>query len=313
MKKFLLVLVVLLFATPALAAVNITATQVGDTNEVIISWDASSETNLVRAFALNIQLSNDANIISGTGLSADYYIFPGTIQIAADGTISSLGSIVAPWADLPSDTLEGPPDGNGVTLEAASLYTPTGPGSPNAPPKFGDLASIILSKSTTLSITANVSRAGATGVVMEDPAEVVTVNYGASLFVDIPDLGNCYTGMPDYTEWETAGQPLSWCNDRQCRGDADDALEGSIFTGFYYVGINDLQALINVWKTLEPPDGPGITLDEYKADFSHSKEGSIFTGFYRVGIADLTILIANWKVLEPPDGPGMAADCLDLP
>jgi len=49
---------------PAQADVYITAAQVGDTNEVIISFDATSETNLVRAFALDIKLDNDANIVS---------------------------------------------------------------------------------------------------------------------------------------------------------------------------------------------------------------------------------------------------------
>jgi hypothetical protein len=209
MKKIVLTLVLLLFAAPAWADVEITAAQVGDTNEVIISWDASSEPNLVRAFGLDIQLDNDANILEVTGLSADYWVYPGTIVIDVDGNVTYQGTIAAEYADLPSDTLEGPPDGNGVTLEAASLYAPVGPGSPNAPDPSGDLASIIVSKSCCLTISANVSRAGPTGVVMESPDEVVTVNFPEPCVEVIieegcPCLGDLVpVGAPD--GWITTG------------------------------------------------------------------------------------------------------------
>ncbi|MHC4098866.1 MAG: hypothetical protein ACYSWZ_22950 [Planctomycetota bacterium] len=316
MKKILLTLVVLVFASPALAAVNITAAQVGDTNEVIISFDATGETNLVRAFGLNVTLSNDANVVSVTGLSVDYWVYPGTIQIAANGDISFIGSIGAEYGDLPSDTLVGPPDGNGVTLEAASLYAPVGPGSPNAPAKSGDLASIIVDANTTLCITANVSRAGATGVVMEDPDEVVTVNYGACINVNLPPKDDdCYKNPlnADYAEWDAVGKPLCWCALRQCHGDALDDMGGSIKTGFYAVGPTDLNVLIAGWLVLEPPHGLGIdtVTDGICADFAHDEGGSIKTGFYRVGPTDLNILIANWLVLEPPHGTtGIPADCV---
>jgi len=223
MKKILLVLAALVFASPALADVNITAAQVGETNEVIISF-TSDETNLVRAFGINVTLDNDANVISATGLSAGYWVYPGTIVIAADGTITNAGSIAAEYDDLPSDTLPGPPDGNGVTLECASLYAPVGPGSPNAPAQSGDLASIILNKSCTLCISANVSRAGATGVVMENPDEVVTVNYSTCIYVNIPDEEECMkTTHPAYADWETWGKPKCWCYAKQCRGDINGA------------------------------------------------------------------------------------------
>ena len=46
----------------------------------------------------------------------------------------------------------------------------------DAPAPSGELVSFMVSKSCCLTISANVSRAGTTGVVMEDPDEVVTVN-----------------------------------------------------------------------------------------------------------------------------------------
>jgi hypothetical protein len=227
MKKILFVLAALVFASPALADVNITAVQVGEPAEgrVQISWDASSETNLVRAFGLNVTLDNDANVVSATGMSTDYWVYPGTIVIAADGTITDAGSIAAEYDDLPSDTLPGPPDGNGVTLECASLYAPVGPGSPNAPATSGILAELVVDKSCTLCISANVSRAGATGVVMENPDEVVTVNYPAVCLDVVVEADECMkTTHPAYADWETWGKPDCWCYAKQCRGDINGAL-----------------------------------------------------------------------------------------
>jgi hypothetical protein len=34
-------------------------------------------------------------------------------------------------------------------------------------------------------------------------------------------ISDCYTGQSDYAEWVSVGEPLSWCNPRQCHGDAD--------------------------------------------------------------------------------------------
>jgi hypothetical protein len=318
MKKIVFVLAALVFASPALADVNITAAQVGEPcdGRVQISWDATSETNLVRAFGLNVTLDNDANVVSATGLSADYWVYPGTIVIAADGTITDSGSIAAEYSDLPSDTLPGPPDGNGVTLECASLYAPVGPGSPNAPAKSGILAELIINKDCTLCISANVSRAGATGVVMENPDEVVTVNYPpVCLDVCVPGEIECYKGQPDYGIWDAVGKPDCWCNLRQCRGDADGTLHGTPIGGYFWVGIPDLNILVSAWQVKEPPKGAGIDSvpNGICADFDHTLHGTPIGGYFRVGIPDLNILVASWQVKEPPKGPGIPGDCLDLP
>lgn len=313
MKKIVFVLVVLLFAAPVLAEVVITAAQVGDTNQVTISYEVTApDVNLPRAFGLDITVS-DGNIIACVpamvGECNDflqgYGIFPGTIQIDAGGNVTDYGNPVSDV--LPA--LDGL-DSNGITIELGSLYVGS-----NWPDASGLLCTITVTADCNVTIEGNAARCGdgseALGVVMENPDEIPLVNYIPGVVVlDI----DCFpSAHPDYDEWVAVGKPPSWCYLRQCRGDADDAMEGSIFIGYYYVGLDDLTALINVWKTLEPPDGPGLTLDELKADFSHSQEGSIFIGYYRVGLADLTKLIDNWKVLEPPNGPGMAADCLDVP
>jgi hypothetical protein len=299
MKKILLALVVLVFATPALADVNITIAQVGEPcdGRVQISYDATGETNLVRAFGLDVTLDNDANVVSATGMSVDYWVYPGTIQIAADGTITDMGTIAAEYGDLPGDTLPGPSDGNGVTLEAASLYAPVGPGSPNAPAKTGILAEIVVDANTTLCITANVSRAGATGVVMEDPDQVVTVNVvPPCLFIDVPkdvDEECMKATAPEYAEWEAWGKPLCWCYARQCRGDAD-----GIKTGPFWVAIPDLnmfRAAFNKTDIVLGSIANGICSDN-----DHTK-----TGPFRVAIPDLNVfrLYFNKPELSVPECP----------
>ena len=297
MKKIVLVLVVLVFAAPAMAAVNITLSHVEDTNVVTISWDATGEANLIRAFGLNIQLSNDANIISATGLSADYWVYPGTIQIAADGEVTSIGSIAAEYGDLMSDTLVGPPDGNGVTLECASLYAPPGDVA-NAPPKNGVLAEIIVGgKDCVLCVTANVSRAGATGVVMENPDEVVTVVYGC-IDVNLPEgvPPECYKGS-QAVEWAAVGEPECWCaadapaaNPRQCHGDADGTSQGK---QNFWVSTNDLDILVAAWNK----PFADLTGNQICADFNHASQGK---QYFRVSTDDLDILVAGWNQQDLP-------------
>ena len=230
MKKIVFALVVLMFAAPAWADVDVTA-EVGEceANTVVtISFDAGTEPNLVRAFGLNIQCDNDANILEVTGINPDYYIYPGTIQINVDGEVTYQGTIAAEYGDLPSDTLPGPPDGNGVTIECASLYAPVGPGSPNAPDDFGPLLTFSVDKTCNVTITANVSRAGATGVVMEDPDEVVTVNLPATFLVEVcADVECMKLSNPAHADWEAWEKPLCWCYAKQCRGD----INGKLFFG----------------------------------------------------------------------------------
>jgi len=263
MKKIVLALVVLLSTSPAWA-LTITAAQVGDTNEVIISYDASVEApDMPRAFGLDIQLDNDATILEVTPMivgesvepdNLGFGIFPGTIVIDAEGNVTDDGTPVAPSDD--PGALPGI-DSNGVTIELASLYSPTGVGSPNVPPAAGDLVSLRVSKSCTLCVSANVPRAGATGVVMEDPDQVVTVNLPVCIPVSLEP--EC---------WSYVGQPC---------GDSD---------GSGMVNIADLVALKASWLKSTGQEGYNPC-----ADFDHSG---------MVNIADLVKLKAYWLKTVPP-------------
>jgi len=255
MKKIILALVVLMLAAPAWAEVVITCAQVPDTNEVVISFNATTEANLVRAFGLNIQLDDDATIIGVGNVNPDYYIHPGTIQITGN-EITYGGTPVAEYDDLQSDTLLGL-DSNGVTIEMASLYYPPDPTHVNAPAKSGVLLSLYVSRPTApdlqtcLTISGNVARAGSSGVVMEDPDEDPTVS-PTGCCVDFPSLWPC----------DTPGQQ---------RGDA---------TNDCLVNIADLGALKVSWFKSTGQAGYNPC-----ADFDRSG---------MVNIADLGVLKVNW-------------------
>jgi hypothetical protein len=274
---------------PAWADVIITAAQVGDTNEVIISFDATTETNLVRAFAFDIRLDDDANIIEVTGINPDYYIYPGTIQIDASGNVVDYGTALAEYGDLPSGTQPGL-DSNGVTIEMASLYAPVGPGSPNAPAKSGDLLLFSISDFTCITITPNLARAGATGVVMEDPNEVVDVILPEPVCVEFRCCEECMkSSSPFYSDWAAWGKPDCWCYSRQCRGDATGTPLGP-----YWVQLADLNVLKSGWYKVDTvlatiPNG-------ICADFNHSALGP-----YRVQLADLNILKTYWYNTVVPE------------
>jgi hypothetical protein len=179
MKKTTLILAVLFFAAPAWATnVTVTATQVGDTNQVEISY--VSDGNLPRAFGVDITVT-DGNIVDCipatvgecNDLVRGFGIFPGTIQIDDDGNVTDDGTPVAP-SDDPGAL--GGINTNGITIEMGSLYTDV-----NAPASSGVLCTIVVTESCTVNIAGNAARCGEgspdLGVVMENPDEVVTPTY----------------------------------------------------------------------------------------------------------------------------------------
>jgi hypothetical protein len=210
----------------------------------------------------------------------------------------------------------------GITVEAGALYYPADDSSPNRPDLTGTLCTIEVDVACTVTVTENDTRGG---VVLTDPDVEASVVLTGATSIAVPcGPGECMPeDHPDYSAWKSASanEPDCWCYRRQCHGDSDDTLEGSFIEGYYYVGYNDLAALIDAWKVLEPaggmtPSGPGMPWPDPNicADFAHDIEGSFIEGYYRVGYNDLAILIEYWKVLQPaggmtPSGPGIDPNC----
>jgi hypothetical protein len=170
MKKIVFVLTLLLLASPTLARVDITADANGGTVYVYYSMSAG-DTNLPRAFGLDLMCSNDANILSVGNFNSDFWVYPGSIDInETTGQVDSNGTPIAvPDGNFPGRELEGPNDGNGMTIEMGSLYV----GAPNAPPSSGLLFTFVVDKNCNITISGNTAR----GKVVLENIDVPDPNY----------------------------------------------------------------------------------------------------------------------------------------
>jgi len=204
MKKLICALVVLAMAAPVWADVNITAgivVDVCDTNNatVTVTFDASGESNNVRAYAVDITLEGDATIIGATCADNGYYVYPGSIDISSSGEVDDWGSCVC---DSSFDGTLGGVGTSGVTVEMGSLYE-------DGEPAPADANTLVVLEITgcgdvNVVVALNAIRGG---VVMENPDEAVTVNLtgdSCTLICEVP---------PTY--------PACWDYLTQCHGDVD--------------------------------------------------------------------------------------------
>ena len=196
MKKILLIVAVLMLATPALAVVevDITAKAGGDFNEIEIWYNLPvlpedcADGNRPRAFGLNITVTNGSIIDINAPFEGEcddvnrgYGIFPGTIAISG-GEVTNYGSEdytpVAP-NDAPGAEDTGL-DTNTIVVEMGSLYTGV-----NCPDPCALLFTFTVDLDCNVSIAGNAARTGtgspAKGVVLENLAEVL-VNFPEAPF-----------------------------------------------------------------------------------------------------------------------------------
>lgn len=283
MRKLCFLLTALLLTAPALAGVDVNCSAAA--NVVTISYVASDDANLPRAFGLDITVDGGATFTGLTDLSEDFWVHPGTIDIV-DGNVIDEGTPLA------SGTGAKPGLGsNGITIEMGSLYAsgdPCDPCHPNPPPLSGDLVSVTLSGSGTVhvTITGNAARGN---VVLETVAEA-DVDYGAGCDVTF----DCFPGSdPKYAQWVTQHKPKSWCCAAQWLGDA---------TGDGKVTVLDLYAVKKAWgKTFATgPWGTGLGQYNCAADFNHSGN---------VTVLDLYIVKNHWGQTVGP----LCADIGDCP
>ena len=279
MRRMFLIMIVLAFAMPAMAAVTISATDEGG------GWvriDYSTDAN-VSAFALEVSFINGATIEDVCGYhegesitgSKGYGIFldkVNGIKISGGGEVLDAGTPIA--HNDSSDDANGTGLGTDkVILELGALY-----GEGNQPALSGTLCKVKYDllyywfetpPTTTMTIVANATR----GNVVLENATAATL---AGMPVTLASLGNtglatCITqnhltpdysptglnmgGGPaykDYNDWVAVGQPGCWCiandpnaNPRQCWGDADEFAEGR---KKYWAAVQDLTVLLDAWQ-----------------------------------------------------------------
>jgi hypothetical protein len=169
MKKLCALLAALVAASPALAAVRITAQPAGD--KVAICYATDGET--VRAFGLDVTVDQGkivgiSDFIRGESTAAKpgYGIFPG--NFARFVAVSADTGEVAKW-DVNDYTPVADPCGvgalgglgtNGITIEMGALYYPVGDGSTNAPLSQGTLFTLTLSEAAKVTVKLNAIRGG---------------------------------------------------------------------------------------------------------------------------------------------------------
>lgn len=292
MKKLVL-LTLLMITAPALAVVTIDANDQGS-GKVNIEYTVSGETELVRAFALDITVTG-ANIIDindyfvGECNSVDkgYGIFPGSIVITAAGAVTDYNNPVAPASD---PNAAGAIPGPAITIELGSLYEDS-----NAPGNSGLLCSLQLDcdnavGNPTVTITQNSKRGG---IVMEDSNAPSSVSLatneeieceGFCIPSDDSDYALQYADYLAYLDANSNANMDCWCTKWQCDGDADLGTEGIIIK--YRVYTKDLGLVIDNWQTTLATANPC-------ADIDHKSEGIIIK--YRVYTLDLGKVIDNWQ------------------
>jgi hypothetical protein len=289
MRKMILALAVVLLAAPAWATVTITVTPIS-TTKVAINYIVTPESQLVRAFALDVTVTEgtivDINDYAVGDDNGGYGIFPGNfslwITVLPNGTVNN-------WDD-PNYTPVAPSDDpgalggigtSGATLEMGSLYDT------NEPAKSGMLCTVTVSVGTkTLCVNGNAIRGN---IVMEDASEVLLPAPVCHTFIT-----DCFPStFTTYADWVTYAKPKCWCNtandpaatgNYQCDGDGDGATQG---IAKYRVYTNDLNLLIPNWQ--KKITDPGINPC---ADYDHKGQG---IAKYRVYTNDLQKLIDNWQ------------------
>lgn len=310
MRTLILTLAVVLLAAPVWADVEIKLDKLGD-GVVQISYAVTGETELVRAFALNVA-ATDGNIIDINDFTVGddtggYGIFPGAFA-AAPIAVNPTTGLVDNWAVAGYSPVApaGDPDalgdipGPGITIEMGSLYETLGPGTE------GILCTITVDEDVSeVCVTGNAIRGN---VVLEDASEA------ALNPPEVCEPGPFYDGgcqfpisFAAHGDWETMGKPECWCGPGtgattiddvdlgyQCDGDA--AIDTETYFKYRVYG-NDLTMVIANWK--RKIDDP---LLDPCADIDHKSE----TYFkYRVYGNDVAKVIGNWK---KKDG-DLAGDC----
>jgi hypothetical protein len=290
MKTLAFFAVLAVAAGPAWAAVTITATDLGE-GVVAIDYDASGETELVRAFALDITV--DAGVI------ADISEFKVGVSVAGDpgfgifpANFSRYINVDPQTGDVDDWTPAGytpVADGNdpgaqpglgtaGITIEMGSLYD----GDSNKPGKQGHLCTLTVTENCTLSLALNATRGN---ILLENGEGAEVVLDGTAVVMD------CFPSTySTYSDWVMLGKPNCWCgppsgSGYQCDGDGDGKDSGIPFR--YQVFTGDLAAFLVGWRKKSEE------LEDPCCDFDHKDSGIPFK--YRCFTADLGILVTNWK------------------
>jgi hypothetical protein len=280
MKKLIIALLVVFLTAPAWADVAITLSN--DNGVVTIGYDSTGEAELVRAFALDITVT-DGTITDVTDFvvgddNGGYGIFPGNFSryITVDGQTGEVADWGAagytPVADVNDPGAAGALGSSAITIEMGSLYDT------QAPAKTGVLCKVVVDGGSEICVTPNVIRGG---VVLENAAQAACPEVCEPLATECFPSSNA-----QYNDWVALGKPDCWCTKYQCDGDTDGKDSG--FPARFRVFTGDLNILVANWQK----KANDATLDPC-ADIDHKDSG--FPARFRVFTGDLNIMVGNWQ------------------
>jgi len=150
---------------------------------------------------------------------------------------------------------------------------------------------------TDITVAADTLRGPDSGVV--GPAGPITSNLSLGPIRLIPGHPCVHATNPSYGQWVAVGKPESWCNPRQCHGDANNAKD-KVGKLSYYVGFGDVHVLLAGFaKTYSDPSRDTWIAADF--DRTPDRVGKLY---YRVGFDDVNILLAYFAKPDaqvPPD------------
>jgi len=294
MKKILVSLAILALCVPAMAVTVDLSEPANGVLRVSYALEAG-ETN-IRGLALVFETTAGDAVIDGTDDVAAGQFNTFIDYAYANQTGYDVG-VGHPIADPDAaGTLD--PTG-GISRFAVSMgYLDQTENQLGVVDSFFDIA-YTLSTASEVTVTVDTLRGGIVG----DDVVGATIQ-GGDVAANIQSLTagepECITAADtDYTDWVNLGKPDSWCNERQCHGDAD-GLQQQVGKQSYWVTNNDLNILIAgyVQPYVDETSDPWIA-----ADFDRRAQ-QVGKQSYRVTNNDVSILIANY-VTNPPE------DCND--
>jgi hypothetical protein len=288
MKQLLASLLVLAMCAPAMA-LTFSLSDGGD-GKLVIAYDLATGEGL-RGLALTVtRTSGDAAVAASTDFTTAFNTF---IDFAADvdNTYSAVGQ-GHPFALITPDVVNGQYE---AAFPASSFALSMGYLAPANQLALTDDGQIVIQLTGTadscFTVALDTLRGGAVG-------DNLTVNAaGLGNVCVVFAAPECIPSTnASYAQWVAVGKPDSWCNVRQCHGDANNAQE-QIGKVMRYVGYADLNILVNGFNKVYTGSESWIS-----ADFSRTEE-QIGKVMRRVGYNDLNILVTYFNNATVP------ADC----
>ena len=316
MRKLMLIALVAALAVPAMAEVTIEVVENGDPCKVDITYsctggDASVGKAKMAGLAIIVTLDTGDTIdavdpfLDGPSTSGKpgYGVFMKTAQVNMSDPCNPVWA--APGTASPVATPGSPGEVGGlgenqITLELGALFADPCSDKIHAPGANGTLCTLTIDDVdgvTTIGLALEDTARG--GVVMEggaDPCGVTLIGLDRELDCMVV-LGVDTSNPTLYAMYQKAGSPPSWCEEYNCKGDAEGGYEGKdVYGKRIFVGGPDLAIFLAGWQKF---DDHTNFANFISADADRGYEGKdVYGKRIFIGGPDLGIFLAGWQKFD---------------